>query len=63
MENMGSILVVTLMLSGPPNLVPQRLETTNPNCAWEKRAVLGMNKAEAEANSNVRYVSYCGGKL
>lgn len=60
---MGSILVVTLMLSGPPNFVPQRLETTMPNCAWEKRLILGMNKAEAEAGTAIRYMPFCSGKL
>jgi hypothetical protein len=59
---MGSILVVTLMLSGTPNTQPQRLETTMPNCAWEKRVIMGMNQAEAEAGTNVRYMTYCGGK-
>jgi hypothetical protein len=60
---MGSILVVTLMLSGPPHTTPQRLETTMPNCAWEKRVIMGMNKAEAEAGTPTRYMPFCSGKL
>ena len=60
---MGSILIVTLMLTGEPSTTPQRLEATNPNCAWEKRAVMGMNRAEAEAGTNVRYMPYCVGKM
>lgn len=60
---MGSILIVTLMLTGAPNTTPQRLETTMPNCAWEKRLILGMNKAEAEAGTAIRYMPFCSGKL
>jgi hypothetical protein len=51
------------MLSGPPNTTPQRLETTMPNCAWEKRVIMGMNKAEAEAGTPTRYMPFCSGKL
>ena len=60
---MGSILIVTLMLTGAPNTTPQRLETTMPNCAREKRVIMGMNKAEAEAGTATRYMPFCSGKL
>lgn len=60
---MNSILVVMLMLTGDPSTAPQRLEATNPTCAWEKAAVRGMNRAESEAGTNVRYMPYCVGKL
>ena len=51
------------MLTGAPNTTPQRLETTMPNCAWEKRVIMGMNKAEAEAGTATRYMPFCSGKL
>lgn len=60
---MGSILIVTLMLTGEPSLASPRLEATSPNCAWEKRVIMGMNRAEAEAGTNRRYMPYCIGKI
>ena len=60
---MNSILIVMLMLTGEPSTTSQRLEATSPNCVWEKRAVMGMNRAEGEAGTNVRYMPYCVGKM
>jgi hypothetical protein len=60
---MGSILVVTLMLSGAPDTKSQRRETTSASCAFEERVIAGMNQVEAEAGTNVRYVSHCAGTL
>lgn len=56
---MGSILVVTLMLTGDPSFEPRRLDTVSISCEFERATVAGMNRAEAEAGTNVRYMLYC----
>jgi hypothetical protein len=56
---MGSILVVTLMLTGDPSFEPRRLNTVSTSCEFERATVAGMNRAEAESGSNVRYMLYC----
>ncbi len=60
---MGSILVVTLLLTGDPSFEPRRLDTVSKSCEFERGTVAGMNRAEAEAGTNVRYLVYCTGKL
>lgn len=60
---MGSILVVTLLLTGDPSFEPRRLDTVSKSCEFERATVAGMNRAEAEAGSNVRYLVYCTGKI
>ncbi len=60
---MGSILVVTLLLTGDPSFEPRRLDTVSKSCEFERATVAGMNRAEAQAGGNVRYLVYCTGKL
>ena len=56
---MGSILIVTLLLTGDPSFEPRRLDTVSKSCEFERATVAGMNRAEAQAGSNVRYLVYC----
>ncbi len=60
---MGSILIVTLLLTGDPSFEPRRLDTVSRSCEFERATVAGMNRAEAQAGSNVRYLVYCTGKI
>lgn len=60
---MGNILVVTLMLTGDPSFEPRRLDTVSKGCEFERATVAGMNRAEAEAGTNRRYMPYCVAKM